>query len=359
MKDTIEFIECRTADDFLDALHPTRGDWPENAGGWFFRGHGDSRWKLLPSAFRAPSWRDGFVVPGVDPTATKDVDSWERLILKGFYSMLDLAGQHVPRGDDLFKLLPTTFGTDSLWPDPVIEPLLALAQHHGVPTRLLDWTRSRKVAAYFAAIDALEKKTESLSVWALNQLFVDVYGDSLNDLTCHIVRPLRYGNPNLHAQAGLFTLCRGDVRDDEDGSFITLDVLLTTLARGVSAPDDMLPCLRCFRLPSSQARALLLDLRNDQIGAVSLFPGYVGVVRALREQRWFLPQIREEPEQLIPAPSDTRQAGRKVLQSPKGRSTRRRKVSKVEASGHKQAPGKARKASSSSRRSGPRGIRPR
>ncbi len=102
---------------------------------WAFRGQQSARWKLFSTISRY------FKTFRVKPEA------WSRQELRVnriFRRKAHLYLSHVPDRDDDFQ-----------W--------LALMQHHGAPTRLLDFTWSPFVAAFFA----LEAATEPAAVWGL------------------------------------------------------------------------------------------------------------------------------------------------------------------------------------------------
>jgi len=102
---------------------------------WAFRGQGDARWPLYSSISRY------LLEHRVDPGAWAEQ---EERILRIFRRKAHLYLAHVPAEADAFQ-----------W--------LALMQHHGAPTRLLDFTWSPFVAAFFA----LERATAPAAVWAL------------------------------------------------------------------------------------------------------------------------------------------------------------------------------------------------
>src|SRR4051812_44056199 len=60
------FIHCRSfnrAAQFLRALSPLASTWQSDPSDWVFRGHGDSRWRLLPSCCRRACWQPFATVP--------------------------------------------------------------------------------------------------------------------------------------------------------------------------------------------------------------------------------------------------------------------------------------------------------
>jgi hypothetical protein len=103
---------------------------------WAFRGERDERWPLYSSLSRY------FRNFGVSPKAWP---AQERRILRIFKRKAHQFLDKPPDGDDDFQ-----------W--------MALMQHHGAPTRLIDFTWSPYVAAFFA----LERTLGDCVVWALN-----------------------------------------------------------------------------------------------------------------------------------------------------------------------------------------------
>ena len=126
---TFEVVPIRSWSEFQTVLRQPKYK------SWAFRGHADSRWQLASSLSR---YLEHFEV---NPEAWI-LQEWR--IIRIFRRKAHLFLDNVPAEDDVFQ-----------W--------LALMKHHGAPTRLLDFTWSPFVAAFFA----LEGATREAAVWAL------------------------------------------------------------------------------------------------------------------------------------------------------------------------------------------------
>jgi FRG domain len=252
----------------------------ELQGRWGFRGQRESRWPLRTSLDRAVRVETSSGHYHIDRRSA------ESELLFRFQQQAHQFIRHLPDVDD-----------KASW--------IALMQHYGVPTRLLDWTRSPYVALYFAVegapqramMEQLEKggplDSANPAIWAIDLQWLKTHEEQhlgliptetkertnyLNGLLDKSEKPLVVQIDPLHANERMFA---------QQGFFLWklfegapyFDQILTSM---VLDPILVRPVIRKLEIHVSQRIPFLEGLRSMNIHRASLFPGLDGFCQSLK-----------------------------------------------------------------------------
>ena len=166
--------------------------------------------------------------------------------------------------------------------------VVALAQHHGLPTRLLDWTTHALAALWFAVAEA-DKDEGDRVVWLYQPNDRDILSDSITsfaDVKNGMVLEPSHVTPRITAQGGVFSVTRINKSKQQ---FAPLTDTQSTRKK-----------LTKISIAGSSAGEIRWSLARSGIHAFSLFPDLDGLAKKIEsDNSWLDDEI--DPDRLTNA----------------------------------------------------------